>query len=251
MSSKQPPRVQFNFAPDPQDIQEPEVQEDIDEETGEENPNFIYDDDIPKVTEKPKIDETEIFQIEEEAKQELPDDLKEEMEKIKQPVKKPVKQVIKEEQPQPQKKKRKPMSEAHKAKLALARQKANEARSKKAIERKKMQEIERQTKELQKKKKEKDLEELKEQVEKPVSKKVETQQNNSTISKEDIEKIQLDAIMKYETLRKARKAEKREKEKLEAQQNELLRKINPQQQQRGYRARDSNGRLLNRYDMCY
>lgn len=251
MSSKQPPRVQFNFAPDPQDIQEPEVQEDIDEETGEENPNFIYDDDIPKVTEKPKIDETEIFQIEEEAKQELPDDLKEEMEKIKQPVKKPVKQVVKEEQPQPQKKKRKPMSEAHKAKLALARQKANEARSKKAIERKKMMEIERQTKELQKKKKEKDLEELKEQVEKPVSKKVETQQNNSTISKEDIEKIQLDAIMKYETLRKARKAEKREKEKLEAQQNELLRKINPQQQQRGYRARDSNGRLLNRYDMCY
>lgn len=248
MSSKQPPRVQFNFAPDPQDIQEPEVQEDIDEETGEENPNFIYDDDIPKVTEKPKIDETEIFQIEE-TKQELPDDLKEEMEKIKQPVKKPVKQVVKEEQPQ--KKKRKPMSEAHKAKLALARQKANEARSKKAIERKKMQEIERQTKELQKKKKEKDLEELKEQVEKPVSKKVETQQNNSTISKEDIEKIQLDAIMKYETLRKARKAEKREKEKLEAQQNELLRKINPQQQQRGYRARDSNGRLLNKWDMCY
>lgn len=250
MSSKQPPRVQFNFAPDPQDIQEPEVQEDINEETGEENPNFIYDDDIPKVTEKPKIDETEIFQIEEtkqepEPKLEMPDDLQEEMEKIK----KPVKQVIKEEQPQ--KKKRKPMSEAHKAKLALARQKANEARSKKAIERKKMQEIERQTKELQKKKKEKDLEELKEQVEKPVSKKVETQQNNSTISKEDIERIQLDAIMKYETLRKARKAEKKEKEKLEAEKNELLRKINPQQQQRGYRARDSNGRLLNRFDMCY
>ena len=37
MSSKQPPRVQFNFAPDPEDIQEPEVQEDINEETGEEN----------------------------------------------------------------------------------------------------------------------------------------------------------------------------------------------------------------------
>ena len=248
MSSKQPPRVQFNFAPDPVDIQEPDVEEDINEETGEENPNFIYDDDIPKVTEKPKIDESEIFQIEEEAKQELPDDLKEEMEKIKQPVKKAVKQIVQE---QPQKKKRKPMSDSHKAKLALARQKANEARSKKAIERKKMKEIERQTKELQKKKKEKDLEELKEQIEKPVSKKVETQQNNSTISKEDIEKIQLDAIMKYETLRKARKAEKKEKEKLEAQQNELLRKINPQQQQRGYRARDSNGRLLNRFDMCY
>ena len=57
--------------------------------------------------------------------------------------------------------------------------------------------------------------------------------------------------MKYETLRKARKAEKKEKEKLEAQKNELLRKINPQPQQTGYRARDANGRLLNRWDMCY
>lgn len=243
MSSKQPPRVQFNFAPDP------EEPEDIDEETGEENPNFEYN--LPQVIEKPSIDESEIFQLDEE-NEEFHNEIKEEMEKIRQPVKQPKKQVVQEEpQPVTQKKKRKPMSEAHKAKLALARQKANEARSKKAIERKKMKEIERQTKELQKKKKEKDLEELKEEVEKPVSKKVETQQNNSTISKEDIEKIQLDAIMKYETLRKSRKAEKKEKEKLEAQKNELLRKINPESQQTGYRARDTNGRLKNRWDMCY
>lgn len=244
MSSKQPPRVQFNFAPDPEDIQEPEaetslaIQEDINEETGEENQNFIYDD-LPQVVEKPSIDESEIFQLDEENKQEIPNDLK-----------KPIKQVIKEE-PAPQKKKKRVMSEAHKAKLALSRQKANEARSRKALEKKKMKEIERQTKELQKKKKEKDLEELKEEVEKPVSKKLINQQNNSTISKEDIEKIQLDAIMKYETLRKARKAEKKEKEKLEAQKNALLRKINPQPQQTGYRARDTSGRLVNRWDMCY
>ena len=196
---------------------------------------------VPEIKPKiEKINQNEMF-ISEKPKKNVKVKIVDDVEEDEPPTIAPVKPV----------KKKRVMSEAHKAKLALSRQKANEARSRKALEKKKMKEIERQTNELQKKKKEKDLEELKEEVEKPVSKKVETQQNNSTISKEDIEKIQLDAIMKYETLRKARKAEKKEKEKLEAQKNALLRKINPQPQQTGYRARDTSGRLVNRWDMCY
>jgi len=66
MNKKQTPRVQLNFEPDivPEDI--PGIMnEEVDPETGEENPNFIYDN-LPEVVEKPPINKEEIFQDEEE-----------------------------------------------------------------------------------------------------------------------------------------------------------------------------------------
>ena len=64
-------------------------------------------------------------------------------------------------------------------------------------------------------------------------------------TKEDLENAQLDAIMKYEAIRKARKEEKRKKQMIDQQKKDLQKKI------QGYGARDANGRLLNKWDRCY
>ena len=64
-------------------------------------------------------------------------------------------------------------------------------------------------------------------------------------SKKDLEDAQLDAIMKYEAIRKARKEEKRKQKLIDDQKEQLKQKI------QGYGARDANGRLLNKWDRCY
>ena len=114
-------------------------------------------------------------------------------------------------------KKRPPMSEEHKAKLALAREKAMESRKKKAQERKENKALDTEEKELLKKQKVKRVNQLKEEVlEEPTK-----INKESSFSKKDLEDAQLQAIMNYEKIRKQRKEEKKERQKQEAEQEAL------------------------------
>ena len=255
MSDKQPPRVQLNFEPDP-----------IVTETEEENPNFIYEDDnevmpegvvMPEVVEKKSIVQEDIFDVPSLMKSMKQEDKsivkhEEEVEEVVKEVKKG--KVTKSGKP------RKPMTEEHKAKLALAREKATIARRAKAVERKKDKAMDSETKQLQKLKKEKDFNKLKKQViedDSDIDEVVEpklVRQNAvgagfNGLTKADLELAQFEAIMKYELLRKERKEEKKKQQKLESQKQEIMNKLAPQTS--GYGSRNSNGRLNNRWDSCY
>lgn len=124
-----------------------------------------------------------------------------------------------------EKKKRPPMSEEHKEKLRLAREKALETRRRNAQEKREM-------KELEKKAKQKKKEELKKYVnneedqEKPKEIIKEVKHPVSTITKKDLEEAQLEAIMKYEAMRKQRKKEKQEKEREQKEKDKLKQQIN-------------------------
>jgi len=133
-------------------------------------------------------------------------------------------------------KQRPPMSEEHKAKLALAREKAMEARKKKAQEKKENKALELEEKELLKKQKVKRVKQLKEEVDEgsildPPTKKEPIQM----FSKKDLEEAQLQAIMNYEKIRKSRKVEKQERQKKEAEEEalkaQLRRAVAPPQQE--------------------
>ena len=257
MSKKVAPRVQLNFAP------EVEEQDLADENT---YPDESLPVEVPQVIERDEIVENDIFdlKVKESAKEDIVSlaERQEEPEpettakhsetKKPQPKKQPIAKQPKktDSETKPAKKKRQ-LSEEHKAKLALAREKALATRRAKAEEKKKMKEIENKTKELKKKKAQKDLEELEDEV---VNKKSvqsspsgasQPTQGGSIFTKQDLENAQLDAIMKYEAIRKARKEEKKKQQMIEQQKKDLQKKI------QGYGARDANGRLLNKWDRCY
>jgi len=144
---------------------------------------------------------------------------------------------------------RKPMSEEHKQKLALAREKANAKRKYLAEQRKKAKAIEKETKELLKKKKEKEYHKLKQEVEEPVD--TETGESNPNfvydsqvvkepvpvkkqskppqqyigLTKEDLDKSHLDAILKVEAMRKQRKAEKKKQQQIDAYNQETIKTL--------------------------
>lgn len=254
MSKKQPPRVQLNFEPDYEPEKKPDLDiniKDLDVSEGVD----MEDDYIPKVQEKEKIIVKDIFDnINEEKDEEtgevnpnfiysdniavLPDEVKETL----------MEEGIKPMAPKPkQKKARKPMSEEHKKKLALAREKAMAVRKAKAEEKKKMKALENEEKELLKAQKVKKVQKLKKEIEEPVEEVVQKPPTNfqqvSGLTKKDLEDAQFEAIVKYETMRKQRKAEKKQAQLVEETKKEMLRKITPQP----YKYRDGS----NRWDMCY
>ena len=184
---------------------------------------------------------------------------------------------------------RKPMSDAHKAKLVLAREKANAVRKKNALLRKEQRDLDKDNKDLAKELKRKEAGILKKQrleavraLDGPLPREEKAQpskpsdfeeereyKNNKldeqylqqqqaptappssgprgNLTRKDLEDAQFDAIMKYESLRKERKAEKKQKEMIERQQADLKQKIN----NFGYGSKAPNGRLVNRWDSCY
>lgn len=242
MSKKVAPRVQFNFEPDV--VIEPErVDNDLLIQNSD-NINEDYDSlQMPEVIEKEQIVEDNIFEsIKSKKHKDLEISEINEINEINEPVV-PVPEVKKVQSPKPQKKKR-VLSQDHKAKLALAREKALATRRAKAEEKKRMKQIENETKVLRKKKAEKDLEDLKSNVnnEKPVPT---TSQTVQSFTKEDLENAQLSAIIQYETIRKARKEEKKKEKMIQEQKEQMKRQI------ARYGAKDTNGRLLNRWDACY
>ena len=142
------------------------------------------------------------------------------------------------------------MSEEHKKKLALAREKAMASRKAKAEERKKMKELEKEEKELLKKQKVKRVQKLKEEVDDPVPDGVidegiaeDIKRNNdpshgqyvmkesqrvgvTAFTKKDLEDAQLEAIMKYDALRKKRKEEKKQQQIIDEGKKKMLDQIN-------------------------
>jgi hypothetical protein len=245
MSKKVAPRVQFNFEPDV--VIEPErVDNDLLIQNSD-NINEDYDSlQMPEVIEKEQIVEDNIFEsIKSKKHKDLEISEINEINEINEPVV-PVPEVKKVQSPKPQKKKR-VLSQDHKAKLALAREKALATRRAKAEEKKRMKQIENETKVLRKKKAEKDLEDLKSNVnnEKPVPTTSQSTAPVQTFTKEDLENAQLSAIIQYETIRKARKEEKKKEKMIQEQKEQMKRQI------ARYGAKDTNGRLLNRWDACY
>ena len=121
---------------------------------------------------------------------------------------------------------RPPMSEEHKEKLKLAREKAMASRKAKAQERKENKELEKEEKELLKKQKVKRVQKLKEEVEDEPTHMKESERVGVTVfSKKDLEQAQLQAIMNYEKIRKSRKEEKKERMKKEAEEEALKNQI--------------------------
>ncbi len=153
-------------------------------------------------------------------------------------------------------KKRPPMTEEHKAKLALAREKAMASRKKKAQERKENKALDSEEKELLKKQKVKRVKKLKEEVEDDddgtegaisnpsISNSKKETIKEKSFSKQDLEEAQLQAIMNYEKIRKSRKAQKKIQQEKNAEQealrNQIRRAVAPPQKE-----------YVNPYANCY
>ena len=248
MAEKQPPRVQLNFEPDYDPPPTP-MEDDADSEGEEEEVSNSESLAMPEVVGREKINERDIFA-------DLPTENDSPTPSVP--------SLPKESKPkEPKAKKpRKPMSEEHKAKLALAREKAMAVRKAKAEEKKKMIALENEEKELLKTQKVKRVQKLKKQVEEEdaeganaevdvaegtveVKEQNKSPQQLSGLTRKDLEDAQFEAIAKYETLRKQRKAEKKQQQAIEQSKKELLNKLNPQQRQYQY------GDGSNRWDLCY
>jgi len=232
MSKNQPPRVQLNFEPDYEPVDsESKVKPDIDIDIKNVDVQEEMADMMPEIEEKEQINTKDIFDnLPDEETGEVNPNFIYEKTVVKQKVKKP----------------RKPMSEEHKQKLAFAREKAMAVRKAKAEEKKKMKALDNEEKELLKTQKIKKVQKLKKEVEDSESKVEEVVQKTQKISgltKKDLEDAQFEAIVKYETLRKQRKAVKKEAEMVEQTKKEMMNKLAPQQ----YKYRDGS----NRWDMCY
>jgi len=155
----------------------------------------------------------------------------------------PVVKVVKEDIPlaeakKPTKKKRKPMSEEHKAKLAISREKAL-ARRKYLAEQRKIEKAQAQLlkdqeqllKQKEMDKKLKDLQNKADSLQEPTISEKEPpvaqakKQSLQGLSLEQIEQVQLNAIISYEAVRKKRKAEKRAKQQEDKVKQDIMNTI--------------------------
>tara|TARA_R110000822_G_scaffold37161_12_gene104166 strand:- start:166 stop:807 length:642 start_codon:yes stop_codon:yes gene_type:complete len=185
------------------DITMPEVSEVVEEQTDNNIKVEITDreasdnEDLMAELEKPKMSQEQIFQT-------------------------PI--IKKVNEPKPIKPKR-VLSEEHKAKLALAREKALETRRANAA-------IKKETKDLEKKVKTNKLNKLREEADEPIKsepvdipvQKV-VQPVGKNISQADLEAVALNAIVGHERIRKARKQKKKEAEEVTYQQNLLKQQL--------------------------
>jgi len=220
MESKLPPELVFNFVDD----------EPVNTDTGETNPNFVYEEDsqvveevsldIPSI-EKEAIDIETIFD-------------KQKKDIIKTPLPEAIPEIIPESVPEPKTRKTKEhklnkngkprkkreyteeQKEAMRERLAKARAQVGKNRSKiqedKAKE-KKYQQLKKQTRDLKIKEMEQKVIEQDTPVPVPTPK--------PALTKEEIKDIQLNAIMEYDGLRKKRKAKKKEEQMIEQHKQEL------------------------------
>ena len=200
------PEVKMEFIPS--DNEEEESDEEVDP------PSDIEDnieDVMAEVThEKDQIDLDEVF--------------------IKEETPKPPEKLTKKGVPR---KKRPPMSEAHKEKLKFAREKAMISRKNNAKARAEAKSLDKEEKELLTKQKVKRVKKLKEEVEESDEPKIlPIKEPSLSFTKKDLEDAQLEAIMKYDVLRKERKKVKHAKlaeDKVEQDfRDQLRRAVTPQ-----------------------
>ena len=150
------PEVKMDFIPS-------DNEDDIDEDTGEDNPNFVYEEfDESKDKTQEEIEEDKITMVVEEdvPKAKSKRDGMDVNEIFNMPNDTPIK-LTKKGKPRKQ---RPPMTEAHKEKLKDARVKAMASRKAKAQERKEVKSLDIEEKELLKKQKVKRVQKLKEEV---------------------------------------------------------------------------------------
>jgi len=216
MEAKLPPELRFNFVDD--EIKDPE--------TGEVNPNFIYEEDqqlpepdvaldIPSVEKEP-IDDSLIF---DKLLPETPDvgglDTEAiEVETTKNSQKqKPVK-LNKNGQPRKKRQYTEEQKKAMRERLAKARQQVGKNKQHKQEEKakeEKYKQLKKQTRDIK----------IKEMEQKVNQKDIPKPKPQPTLTKEDIKEAQLDAIVAYETIRKKRKAKKKEEQMVEQHKKEL------------------------------
>ena len=180
-----------------------QVDKEVNIETGEEDPQFMYEDDDKIVTLKlaeKDLTMNDIFQ-------DAP----------------PQPRLTKKGKPF---KKRPPLSDAHKEKLKAARVKAIEVRRQMAAEKKEAKDLESTEKDLLKKQRVRKVQKLKEEVDNdppqesiPVKEIKEPSQPSQPSQTVDVEKAVIEGITKYELIRKLRKKEKREQEAREKEEN--------------------------------
>ena len=211
------PEVKMDYVP---------KEEEPEDEIKDENSNFVEEEPeeetkeeevMPKVVKPNKaIDPNEIFSLNDEDRKHINKNIK----------------LTKKGVPY---KKRPPLSEEHKLKLAKAREKAYIARKAKAKARKEDKELDKKSKELLRVKKQKDVEKLEKEV-------ISGIKPTSTTTSIDIEKAVLDGIAKYEELRKARKKEKEALQKKEKEENEVREKL---------KREIAKPKIYNPYASCY
>ena len=149
--------------------------------------------------------------------------------------------------PKPKRKKRPPMSEEHKEKLAKARVKALETRRRNSEEKKELKELEKKKKQIEKQRlkdfvegKEsksyepietpprvmKVVEESKpEPIKEPIKETPKPINTREYITRQELEESNLKAILAYEAIRKQRKQEKHKKQQEENQVEQVRKKI--------------------------
>ena len=197
-----------------------EYVEEINKETGENNPNFVYDGNdegsnlslngMGEDEEKEEILETQPSPPTKMTKEEIFD--------LPSPKKEIMRETPKKEKKE--KKKRPPMSEEHKEKLKMAREKALETRRRNSKDKKELVDLEKRAK--QKKK-----DQLKKFVESDEEEEVKPKVVERIVKQDiDVEKAVLDGIMKYETIRKARKKKKYEDQEVDRDHEKLKKQIN-------------------------
>tara|TARA_R110000851_G_scaffold103692_1_gene220941 strand:- start:2189 stop:2971 length:783 start_codon:yes stop_codon:yes gene_type:complete len=259
--SKVPKVANFTFSDDAVVVKQPELVLELEDDVSDEE---VIESDSPiKFTKKMVIQKEDIFDLDTKPKKKkslkttikvddniavMPDEVKEDL--LLDSMESQVEYVPKEKAPTEKvKKKRKPMSEEHKAKLAFAREKAFASKRANAIERKKIKDLESEEKELVKLQRVKRVQKLKAEVEEdeppaPKSYAPSTVGLNG-LSKKDLEDAQLDAIMKYDAMRKERKAVKKQEQMVNAEKDKMLKNI--QRATGMYSYRDGS----NRFDGCY
>jgi len=232
MDKKPPPQVLFNFEEDKIEESETPLSVEVKDSEGAEEDFESYEDELIQIEEKEKPNENDIFEN-------IPSPLPSPV-----PQHKPLEEL--EKKPVKEKKKRKPMSEEHKKKLALAREKAMAVRKAKAEEKKKMKALDNEEKELLKKQRVKKVQKLKEEVEDDLDEPVyKIDKKIMNLTKQDLQDAQLEAIMKYDAMRKERKAKKKQEQIIEEGKKKMLNNI--QRATGQYNYRDGS----NRFDGCY
>ena len=237
-NSNLPPQLQYDFLDD---------SDEVNEDTGEENPNFVYDEEeekdcniqaeIVEFVEPEPIKDEEIFDNEEVSKS-IEKNEKENVVNYNKSHKSNINACgVEEEKPVPLKsngkpvklnkngKPRKPMSAEHLAKLQEARKKAYESRKANKKEKVNTKELQKKKKQLLMEKEKLEVNELEEQVKNKSTKPIQKVEYVNGLTKEDLYEAQLEAITKYDSVRKAEKKKKKEEKMIQAQKTEMINKI--------------------------
>lgn len=232
-NSNLPPQLKYDFTDDL-----------VNNDTGEENPNFIYNEDESIDDQDCNIQDEIVEFVQPEPIND--DDIFDMAEVVKPVEKKPEKKIVNynksdinasgvgEDKPvllkangKPVKlnkngKPRKQISPEHLAKLQEARKKALETRRANKTEKVNTKELQKKKKQLLIEKEQIEVSELEEQVKTKSTKPIQKVEYVNGLTKEDLYTAQLEAITKYDSVRKSQKKKKKEEKMVQQQQQAMI-----------------------------